>query len=247
MKLNGKAALITGAAGGLGEGIARRFAAEGARVVIADTNDEAGSAVADSIGSAADFVHLDVTDEGQWEAAIAKCGQLDVLINNAGVTKVQDIETVTASDFNLIMNVDVLGVLLGCKMGVRAMQSDGGSIINIASALAKKAEPATVIYAAAKAAACSVTKTVALHCAQKGYPIRCNAILPGIFKTPMLEQAIMSMPDPQAALAEWSAKQPSGRLGEVHELAELATYLASDGSAFMTGAELAIDGGNLLK
>ena len=173
--------------------------------------------------------------------------KLDVVVNNAGITKVQEIEDLDVDDVRQIMDVDVLGLLLGCKHGIKAMKENGGSIINIASALAKKAEPQTVAYCGAKAAACAITRTVALDCAQKGYKIRCNAILPGIFLTDMLDKAVKSMPDPEAALKEWGAKQPTGRMGKVEELSALATYLASDESEFMTGSELIIDGGNSLK
>jgi len=247
MRLGGKTALITGAAGGLGEAMARRFASEGARVAIADIKEAEGRAVAESIGAAATFIKLDVTQETDWTNAVQACGKLDVLVNNAGITKVQGIEDITVDDFHPIMNVDVLGVILGCKHGILSMkETGGGSIINVASALAKVAEPQTVMYAGAKAAVCSATKSIALHCAERDYSIRCNAILPGIFMTEMLEQAINSMPDPEAARKQWEAKQPTGRLGRVEEMADLATYLASDASAFMTGSELVLDGGNIL-
>jgi NAD(P)-dependent dehydrogenase (short-subunit alcohol dehydrogenase family) len=246
MQLAAKTALITGAASGLGEAMARKFVGEGAQVVIADINDDAGQALAKSLGSKASFIHLDVTKEEDWRAALSETPAIDVLINNAGVTKVERIESVTPESVRTMMDVDVLGVLLGCKHGIEAMKDKGGSIINISSALAKKAEPQTVAYCAAKAAVGAITKSIALHCAEQGYKVRCNAILPGIFHTAMLDKALASMPDPDAAMKEWSAKQPTGRLGKVEELAGLATYLASDISEFMTGSELVIDGGNIL-
>ena len=247
MQLSGKTALITGAASGLGKEIAQRYAVEGAQVVITDINQSAGEAVAASIGDSARYMMLDVTSEDDWINVTGQLKELDIVVNNAGITNVQFIEDLDVDDVRKIMDVDVLGLLLGCKHGIKAMKASGGSIINIASALAKKAEPQTVAYCGAKAAACAITRSVALDCAQKGYNIRCNAILPGIFHTDMLDKAVQSMPDPEAALKAWSAKQPTGRLGKVEELSALATFLASDASEFMTGSEILIDGGNSLK
>lgn len=246
MRLAGKTALITGAATGLGEAIASGFIREGANVIVSDIDEAAGAQSAASLGARARFVRLDVRDEKAWVGALESAGKIDILVNNAGVVSMANIEEVTLDTFRRDMDVDVLGVLLGCKHGIAAMRAAGGSIINLSSAVAARAEPEMVAYSGAKAAVSNITRAVALHCARRGYPIRCNAILPGIIHTKMLDRALAQMPDPNEALARWKAKQPMGRLGKVGEVTALAVYLASDDSSFTTGAEMLVDGGNTL-
>jgi NAD(P)-dependent dehydrogenase (short-subunit alcohol dehydrogenase family) len=244
MRLKGKSALVTGAASGLGEGIARRFAREGAMVLAADIDEAAGSWVAADLGSAARFVHLDVTSEESWSSALQHAPALDILVNNAGIVTMANIEQITAEIYRRDMDVDVLGVLLGCKHGIAAMRAGGGTIINMASAVAKRAEPEMVAYSGAKAAVCNITRAVALHCAGQGYAIRCNAILPGIIHTSMVDKALSQVPEPEEAYRRWCAKQPVGRLGRIEEVAAVAVHLASDESEFMTGSEILVAGGN---
>lgn len=244
MRLQGKTALISGAAGGLGEGIARRFVREGASVVIADVDAAAGEAVASDIGPAARFVRLDVTDESSWTETLAFTPDLDILVNNAGIVTMASIEQITPEIYRRDMDVDVLGVLLGCKHGISAMRERGGAIINLSSAVANRAEPEMVAYSGAKAAVSNITRAVALHCANRGYPIRCNAILPGIIHTSMVEKALAQVPDPQEAYRRWCAKQPVGRLGKIEEIAAIAVHLAGDEAGFMTGSEVLVAGGN---
>lgn len=246
MRLQGKTAIVTGAASGLGEGMAYRFAEEGASVLVADIDQVAGKKVAADIGSAAQFVHLDVTSEESWAAAIEHASALDILVNNAGIVTMANIEQITPDIYRRDMDVDVLGVLLGCKHGIAAMREGGGSIINMASAVAHRAEPEMVAYSAAKSAVCNITRAVALHCAGKGYAIRCNAILPGIIHTSIVDKALAQVSEDErdSAFRRWSAKQPVGRLGKVEEVAALAVHLASDESEFMTGSEVLIAGGN---
>ncbi len=244
MRLQGKTALVTGAAAGLGEGIARRFVEEGARVILADIDEAAGERVAAAIGAAARFIRLDVTSEESWAMALAEAPGLDILVNNAGIVTMASIEQITPEIYRRDMDVDVLGVLLGCKHGIAAMRDSGGSIINMASAVAKRAEPEMVAYSGAKAAVCNITRAVALHCAARGYAIRCNAILPGIIHTSMVDKALSQVPDPEEAYRRWCAKQPVGRLGRVEEVAAVAVHLASDDSDFMTGSEVLVAGGN---
>lgn len=246
MRLAGKTALITGAATGLGEAIASGFIREGANVIVSDIDEAAGAQSAASLGARARFFRLDVRDEKAWVGALESAGKIDILVNNAGVVSMANIEEVTLDTFRRDMDVDVLGVLLGCKHGIAAMRAAGGSIINLSSAVAARAEPEMVAYSGAKAAVSNITRAVALHCARRGYPIRCNAILPGIIHTKMLDRALAQMPDPNEALARWKAKQPMGRLGKVGEVTALAVYLASDDSSFTTGAEMLVDGGNTL-
>lgn len=247
MRLEKKTALITGAASGLGRAIAERFAKEGAKVILCDINQSVGNDLALSIGKNAEFMLLDVTKEEHWQSVTNEIEKLDIVVNNAGITSLCNIEQVSLATFRKEMDTDVFGLLLGCKYGVAKMKNqDGGSIINMSSSLAKRAEMEMIIYSAAKAGVSNITKSVAKHCAVHKYGIRCNAILPGLFRTAMLDQQLAKAPNPEEALARWSSKQPIGRLGKVEEIAAMACYLASDESAFTTGAEFSVDGGSTI-
>ncbi|MFM5885604.1 MAG: glucose 1-dehydrogenase [Novosphingobium sp.] len=246
-RLDGKRALVTGGASGLGAAIARRYVAEGAQVVIADIDVTGGEALAAELGTAARFVRLDVADEGSWLAALGTCDALDVLVNNAGITTLGSIEEVTLAQFMHEIEIDVVGVFLGCKHVIPVMrQAGGGSIINMSSMTGVRAQGNLAAYNAAKAAVTHLTKSCALHYAQQGYGIRCNSIHPGAIHTPILDKVLAQSADPQALYASWVATHPLGRLGLPEEIAAIAVYLASDESAFATGAEFRIDGGSTL-
>jgi len=245
-RLQGKRSFISGGASGLGEAIARRFVAEGASVVIADIDVAGGEALAAELGDAARFVHLDVSQEDQWLAALDSCEALDVLVNNAGITTLGSIEDVTLAQLMHEFQIDVVGVFLGCKHVIPKMRPHGGSIINMSSMTGVRAQGNLVAYNAAKAAVTHMTKSCALHYAEQGYGIHCNSIHPGLIQTPILGKVMAQSADPQALLASWEATLPIGRLGKPEEIAGLATYLASDESAFATGAEFRIDGGSTL-
>lgn len=246
MRLQNKIALITGAASGLGEAMARRFVAEGARVVIADIDDEGGQALAVELGERARFIYLDVSDEQNWIDVVATCERIDILVNNAGITTFGNIEDVTLEQFRHEFDIDVVGVFLGSKYALPVMKQHGGSIINIASMCGVRAQADLVAYNAAKAAVVHMTKSVALHCAQKQYGIRCNAILPGLIHTPIADKVLAQTPNPDEVLAGWIAGHPLGRLGQPEEIAEMAVYLGSDQSTFTTGTEMRVDGGSTL-
>ena len=245
-RLAGKRAFITGGASGLGEAIARRFVAEGASVVIADIDRTSGEALAADLGGAARFVPLDVSEEAQWLAAFATCERIDVLVNNAGITTLGSIEEVTLAELRHEFDVDVVGVFLGTKHVIPLMRGSGGSIINLSSMCGVKAQANLVAYNAAKAAVGHMTKSCALHFAEKGYGIRCNSVHPGAIRTPILDKVMAQSPDPEGLLASFVASHPIGRLGQPEEIAAIAVYLASDESAFATGAEFRIDGGSSL-
>lgn len=245
-RLAGKRAFVTGGASGLGEAIARSFVSEGAEVVIADIDRPAGEALAHELGAAARFVALDVSSEPQWIAALDTCASLDVLVNNAGITTLGNIEEVTLEQFRHEFEIDVVGVFLGCKHGLSLLKARGGSIINMASMCSVRAQPDLVAYNAAKAAVAHMTKSVALHCAKQGYAVRCNSIHPGVIQTPILDKGLAQAADPDAVYAGWVASLPIGRLGRPEEIAAIAVYLASDESAFTTGAEMRVDGGSSL-
>ena len=243
MRLSGKTALVTGGASGLGEAIARRFIAEGASVIIADIDAANGQAVADSLGQAASFVKLDVSLGADWDAALALTERLDILVNNAGITTHGSIEDVTLEQFRHEFEVDVIGVFLGCKAGVAKMRDRGGSIINMSSLCGVRAQGDLLAYNGAKAAVTHMTKSVALHCATKGYGIRCNSVHPGVIGTAILDKVLAQVPNPDEVYAGWVSTHPIGRIGTPEEIAAVAVYLGSDESGFTTGAEFRIDGG----
>lgn len=246
MRLEGKHIMVTGGASGLGEAMTRRFVAEGASVIIADIDAAGGAALAGELGTAARFVRLDVTKEESWQEALAGVERLDVLVNNAGITTFGSIEDVTIEQFRHEFDVDVIGVFLGCKYAIPLMKAHGGSLINIASMCGVRAQADLVAYNAAKAAVVHMTKSVALHCAEQRYGIRCNTILPGLIRTPILDKVLAQTPNPQEVHDTWVAGHPVGRLGKPEEIAAMAVYLASDESAFTTGAEMRVDGGSSL-
>lgn len=250
MRLDGKSAMITGAASGLGAGIAAGFVREGAKVLVTDVDDEKGILVAESLGAKAEYLHLDVTSAEDWRRCVEHFERLDIVINNAGVMSLGSIEEFTKEKFRLIYDVDVLGVFLGCRFAIEAMKKNGGgSIINIASSTAVVPEPEMPVYCSAKAAVTSISKSVALHCAKKGYGIRVNTILPGIIQTEMLEFGLSQVPadKKQEAMTRWKNKFPLGRIGQVEEVAAAAIYLASDReSGFTTGLDLLVDGGSAI-
>jgi NAD(P)-dependent dehydrogenase (short-subunit alcohol dehydrogenase family) len=241
-RLDSKIALITGGASGLGEAIARRFAAEGANLIIADIDVAAGDAVAQELG--AKFMRLNVSIEQDWLNAFATLDQVDILVNNAGITTHGSIEDLTLAQFRHDFEVDVVGVFLGCKHVIPSMKTHGGSVINMSSMCGVRAQADLAAYNAAKAAVTHLTKSVALHYAKSGYNMRCNSIHPGAIHTPILEKVMAQVDDGQTLYNSWVATHPIGRLGKPEDIAAIALYLASDDSSFATGAEFRIDGGS---
>ncbi|MCX7285509.1 MAG: glucose 1-dehydrogenase [Novosphingobium sp.] len=239
--LQAKTAFVTGGASGLGEAIARAYVAEGASVIIADIDAAAGEALATELGVR--FVSLDVTQEASWAAAVATCDRIDVLVNNAGITTLGSIEEVTLDQFRHELDIDVLGVFMGIQAALPKMKAHGGSIINMSSLSGVKASANLVAYNAAKAAVTLMTKSCALHFAQQGYGIRCNSIHPGAIHTPIIDKVLAQSSDPDALYQSFVDVHPVKRLGKPEEIAAIAVYLASDASAFATGAEFRVDGG----
>jgi NAD(P)-dependent dehydrogenase (short-subunit alcohol dehydrogenase family) len=247
-RLDGKVALITGGASGMGMVASRLFAAEGARVVLTDVVDDAGRAVAEEIASAggeAAYVHADVSSERDTAtmiaAAVERFGALHVLYNNAGVMLPDDgsVHTTDASIWDTTLAVNVKGVAFGCKYGVPAIiDSGGGSIINVASFVAwLGAATSQTAYTASKGAVLAMTREIAVEYARRG--IRCNALCPGPIETPLLMQLLSD----DAKRRRRFVHIPMGRLGRAEELARAALFLASDDSSYMTGASLLVDGG----
>jgi NAD(P)-dependent dehydrogenase (short-subunit alcohol dehydrogenase family) len=254
-RLEGKVALVTGAARGIGRGIAERFAAEGARVIVTDIRESEGAAVASGFGDRARWRRLDVREEAQWEATAAwvqeTFGRLDVLVNNAGITGFEDglvphdPEHASLADWHAVFATNVDGVFLGCKHAIPLMREKGGSIINISSRSGLVGIPAAAAYAASKAAVRNHTKTVALYCAEQGLRVRCNSVHPAAILTPMWEPLLGAGPERAAREAEYVKDTPLRRFGTVEEVAALVVYLASDESGYTTGAEFVLDGGML--
>ena len=239
--LAGKIAFVTGGASGLGEAIVRAYADEGATVIIADIDVAGGEALAAELG--ARFVHLDVTQEASWAQALAPFDRIDVLVNNAGITTLGSIEEITLDQFRHELDIDVLGVFMGTQAVLPKMKAHGGSIINMSSLSGVKASSNLVAYNAAKAAVTLMTKSCALHFAEKSYGIRCNSIHPGAIHTPIIDKVLAQSDDPDALYQSFVDVHPVKRLGKPEEIAAMAVFLASDASAFATGAEFRVDGG----
>ncbi|KUM40020.1 glucose 1-dehydrogenase [Pseudomonas sp. EpS/L25] len=255
-RLQGKTALVTGAAQGIGAAIARAFVAEGAFVYVTDLNDELGRAVATELGDSARYLHLDVRDEAQWQQVtrqiLTERGRLEVLVNNAGITGFEqgvvahDPEHARLADWHAVHRTNLDGVFLGCKHGIRAMRPAGaGAIINVSSRSGLVGIPGAAAYASSKAAVRNHSKTVALYCAEQGLAIRCNSIHPAAILTPMWEPMLGDGPDREARMAALVRDTPLRRFGRPAEVAALAVLLASDEAAYMTGSELNLDGGLL--
>lgn len=248
-RLEGRVALVTGAASGIGRATAKRLAEEGASVLATDISDDAGRGVVVEIqqsGGTADYAHLDVTSPEEWESAVAiaveKFGGLDVLVNNAGMGDLEAIEDTTVEAWERTIAIDQTGVFLGMKMAADALKaSSSGSVINISSIFGTSGGFGTSpAYHAAKGAVRTLTKNVALHWATEG--VRVNSVHPGFIDTPILDEA-KGTPFEQAMLD----MTPMGRLGQPEEIAAGVAYLASDDAAFVTGLELYIDGGYIAR
>jgi 3(or 17)beta-hydroxysteroid dehydrogenase len=246
-RLSNKIAVITGGASGIGEGMVRRFAAEGARVIVADVDVAAGSRVATEC--AAQFIELDVSAEAQWQSLEttirADYGRLDILVNNAGVVSNLNIAEVDLAAWQRLMAINLTGVMLGCRLAVNVMRDNpdpaGGSIINTASSTSYLAIP-DVAYTTSKAGVVGLTKSVAVHCANEGLNIRCNSVHPGATLTNILKTAIEQAPEIREACEKMS---PLNRMGTVEEVAAMAVFLASDEASFCTGGQYAVEGGTV--
>lgn len=255
-RLSGKIALVTGAARGIGLAVACRLLDEGATVILSDLNDLEGARVVAELGPAAHYHHLDVREPSDWatvcEAITRQHGHLDILVNNAGITGFEafpgphDPALVSLEVWRAVMATNLDGVMLGCQAAIRAMNSSTqGSIINIGSRSGVVGTPGACAYAASKAGVRNHTKSVALWCAEQGLSIRCNVVLPAAILTPLWEPMLGTGADREANMAAAVAGTPLARFGTAEEVTALVAYLASDESAYCTGAEFTIDGGLL--
>ena len=249
-RLENKRCLVTGAARGIGEAIAARFLREGAQVILSDIDFEAVRHTAQKLGATP--YELDVAEEGHWDRLAQAYPEIDVVVNNAGITGFeasaapQDPEQASLEDWQRVHRTNTDGTFLGCRYAIRAMRKAGaGSIINISSRSGLVGIPAAAAYAASKAAIRNHSKTVALYCAGEGLNIRCNSIHPAAILTPMWEVMLGDGSDRDARMASFVADTPMKRFGTAEEVAAVAAMLASDEAAYMTGAELTLDGGLL--
>ena len=247
-RLQDKVALITGGASGIGAACTTRFIAEGACVVISDINADMGTKMAAELGNNARFIRHDVAQADSWNDTVNQTceafGRLDILVNNAGIGQPGNIETETLESWRGLMAINSDAVFLGCQSAVRAMKEQGsGSIINMSSVHGIMAAPGANAYSASKGAVRLLSKSVALHCAQAGYNIRCNSVHPGYIDTPLLDNAFETMPGAEEIRANILAHHPIGRTGRPEDIANAVLFLASDEASFITGTELVVDGG----
>jgi 3alpha(or 20beta)-hydroxysteroid dehydrogenase len=234
-RVDGKVALISGGARGMGASHARLLVEEGARVVIGDVLDDEGKALADELGDAARYLHLDVTELEQWEAAVATAvedfGKLDVLVNNAGIVALGQLKSFDLAKWQKVIDVNLTGTFLGMRVAVEPMiAAGGGSIINVSSIEGLRGAPMVHPYVASKWAVRGLSKSAALELAP--HNIRVNSIHPGFIRTPMTKH----LPDDMVTI-------PLGRPAESREVSTFVLFLASDESAYATGSEFVIDGG----
>jgi 3alpha(or 20beta)-hydroxysteroid dehydrogenase len=241
--LDGKVAIITGAARGQGAAAARRFVEEGARVVIADVNDEAGKELAQELGEAAYYRHLDVSAEDEWDVVVGEAvdtlGGLNVLVNNAGVLHFAALEETTLADYERLVRVNQIGCFLGMRAAARVM-GQGGSIVNVSSVEGMAGMPLVVAYTATKFAIRGMTKVAALELGPKG--IRVNSVHPGMIDTQMVHDALGGH---DIDVTPVTRKLALRRVGKAAEIAELVLFLASDRASYSTGSEFIADGGSL--
>ena len=261
-RVEGKIAMVTGGASGIGRACAQRLAEQGARVRILDQNAADGAQAAEALGANVSFGELDVRDEEAWgravAATVAELGGLNILVNAAGIYQrgpEHNPETTSLEDWRAIHEVNMEGVFLGCKQAIPAMRDagsgrddgGGGSIVNISSVAGLRASAHAAAYGASKGGVRQFSKSVAHHCARRGYGIRCNSIHPGSIDTPMGQHAMLGV---AATLEEGRERYrkaiPLQAIGEPDDIAYAVLYLASDEAKYITGQELTVDGGVMM-
>lgn len=252
-RVAGKVALITGAGLGLGRASSLLLAQEGATLVVSDVDEslaaDTAAAIAEAGGEALALRH-DVSQPEDWSSVMAaierRLGRLDVLVNNAGIAIARTIENTSLAEWRRTMAVNLDGVFLGCQQGIGLMKkSGGGSIINLSSIDGIIGEAELAAYCASKGGVRTLTKAVAVHCAERRYGIRCNSIHPGYVWTPQTENYLRDLGTLEQERAKALSRHPIGFLGEPNDIAYMVLYLASDESKFVTGSEMVVDGGYL--
>jgi 3(or 17)beta-hydroxysteroid dehydrogenase len=246
-RVEGKVCIITGAASGIGREDALLLAREGAKVVLTDLNEEAGRQAAAEIGANALFIRHDIASESDWQhvvkTTVEHFGRLDVLVNNAAILAVGSIEDTTLELWQKVQKINGEGYFLGCKYAIQAMkETGGGSIINMSSVAALGAMPMFCAYSASKGAVAAMTRSIALHCKQQGYRIRCNSVHPDGVNTPMTQALAGGQPIPQETLDQ----DPMNRMAAPRDIANVVLFLAADESRFVNGAEIRVDNAQLI-
>ena len=247
-RLENKVVLLSGGASGIGAATARLVVREGGKAVLADRDLAHATTLAQELGASAFAAPLEVTDEASWQnavaAAVEKFGGLHGLLNAAGIGVRDSIETCSLADYRRVNDINSLGTFLGCKSALPAMKhSGGGSIVNISSVLGLRGASYAMAYCASKGAVRALTKSVAMHCAQMKYNIRCNSVHPGYIDTPMIAPRL-DKPVGNLSGRQWLEElHPLGRLGQAEEVANMNLFLLSDESSFSTGSEFVCDGG----
>ena len=241
-RLTGKVALVTGGARGIGEGIVRRFVAEGARVMISDVLDAEGEALAAALGEAAAFHHHDVTDRAQWQTVLdateARFGQLDILVNNAGVIVFKRLEDLSEAEIRRLIDINLMGVIHGTQLAIPALErAGGGAVVNMSSADGIAGANSLSVYCATKFAVRGFTKAMALELGPRG--IRVNSIHPGGIYTPLANPT--NVPRELYDKGFWI--YPAQRAGDPEDIGAAAAFLASDDGKYCIGTELSVDGG----
>lgn len=253
-KMQGKVALISGGAEGIGGAVARLIIAEGGSVMLGDVQTEKAAALAQGLGEHAASVTLDVRDLAQWEAAVAatqaRFGKLTALINCAGISEPGSVTDVVLDSWQRTIDINLNGTFYGCRAAIPAMAASGepSAIVNIGSMIAIRPGAMFAAYSASKGAVQALTRSIALDCAEKGLPIRANLVHPGAIRTPMYERYKFSgMADPEAIETQFAATHPMNRIGEPDEVARAVVFLASDDSSFTTGCDFTVDGGGSIR
>jgi 3(or 17)beta-hydroxysteroid dehydrogenase len=236
-RVEGKIAVVTGGAMGLGAAQAQLLAREGATVIVTDVAEAEGKAILAGLDRPGLFVRQDVSDEQGWDdlrrLIEERFGRLDILVNNAAIMLPGSIEDISFADWRKVQSVNADGVFLGCRMGVRMMRQNGGSIINIASVASHVGEPYAAAYSGSKGAVRALSKSIAVHCLKQGYAIRCNSVHPGSMDTPMVRKLREDLGLP--------GQSPDA--GDPMQVAYAVLYLASGESTLVTGTELLVDNG----
>lgn len=249
MKLKNQVSIVTGASSGIGRGITEVFVEEGARVVLADRNEQGGRSVEAALrraGGDALFIQCDVSDESQVrsmvEQTVAAHGLIDVLVNNAGVNFVKPFDQMTLEEWDQVINVDLRGVFLCTQACINHfLKQGGGSVVNIASVHTQAGMPWAAAYDAAKWGVVGLTKSLAVEYAARH--IRFNCVSPGLIDTQIWQDMLDATEDVEACKAHWWDNIPAGRIGTPHEMGKVAAFLASDEASYVTGANYVADGG----
>jgi NAD(P)-dependent dehydrogenase (short-subunit alcohol dehydrogenase family) len=248
-RVQGKVCVVTGGARGLGLAAAEALLAEGAKVLITDVDRVQGEAEAKRLGASAAFRHQDVQSKDQWDEtlddAIQRWGALDVVVNNAGIADLVNVEEVSLRTWQTTLDINLNGVFLGTQAAIARMKARGGSIVNIASIEGLVGEALIPAYNASKGGVRIFSKSAAIHCARSGYKIRINNVCPGFAETQMVAGALATLPpaDAQAFAAKTLERIPLGRFAKPSEIAAAVLFLASDESSYVTGSDLVVDGG----